>query len=212
MNRFKYPRTPHLPWSPGASSDDTRAHNLVHFQGKYIVVTEKMDGENTSLYPFGMHARSLDSRHHASRNWVKALQGQIAHLIPKGWRICGENVFARHSIAYSDLPSYFLAFSIWDDSNQCLSWESSIRWFEALGLSYPKVIYQGIYDEAALRAIELDLTTTEGYVVRLAEAFAYQAFSTSVAKWVRKNHVQTHTHWMHSAIVPNTLREADNEA
>lgn len=36
-----------------------------------VVITEKMDGENTTLYRDGLHARSLDSRHHPSRNWVK---------------------------------------------------------------------------------------------------------------------------------------------
>jgi len=48
--RVKYPRTPHLPWSPGASSDDVRHLNIDHFKNKQVVVTEKMDGENTSLY------------------------------------------------------------------------------------------------------------------------------------------------------------------
>ena len=66
--RVKYPRTAHLPWSPGATADDIYQGKLSSFEGKYVVVTEKMDGENTTLYRDYMHARSVDSRFHPSRN------------------------------------------------------------------------------------------------------------------------------------------------
>lgn len=49
-SRYKYPRTPHLPWSPGATKDDVRCINTEIFTGKRVVITEKMDGENTTLY------------------------------------------------------------------------------------------------------------------------------------------------------------------
>ncbi|MFE9924807.1 RNA ligase family protein, partial [Streptomyces sp. NPDC005774] len=48
--RVHYPRTPHLPWSPGAASDDIRAGDLSGLRGREVVVTEKLDGENTTLY------------------------------------------------------------------------------------------------------------------------------------------------------------------
>ena len=123
----KYPRTPHLPWSPGASSDDVWIDTFALFEGSEVVITEKMDGENTTLYADHIHARSLDSRHHPSRSWVKGLHQSIAHLIPAGWRICGENLYARHSVGYEALPSYFMVFSIWDEHNHCLGWEQTVE-------------------------------------------------------------------------------------
>ncbi|MEV0787225.1 RNA ligase family protein [Streptomyces sp. NPDC050423] len=48
--RTHYPRTPHLPWSPGAASDDVRLADLAGLTGTEVVVTEKLDGENTPLY------------------------------------------------------------------------------------------------------------------------------------------------------------------
>lgn len=105
--RYKYPRTLHLPWSESVQSDDKMVSSCQHFEGKEVVVTEKMDGENTSIYCDGIHARSLDSRHHPSRSWVKGLQARIGWQIPEGWRLCGENVYAVHSIRYDDLESYF---------------------------------------------------------------------------------------------------------
>jgi len=119
-NYYKYPRTPHLPWSPGVSADDITQFSLLSFEGADVVVTEKMDGENTSLYRDHSHARSLDSIHHSSRDWLKQWHGTFAHNIPLGWRICGENLFARHSVRYDHLASYFYGFSIWDDTNQAL--------------------------------------------------------------------------------------------
>ncbi|KIF06359.1 kinase, partial [Streptomyces sp. RSD-27] len=98
--RTHYPRTAHLPWSPGATADDVRAGGTQALAGREVVVTEKLDGENTTLYPDGLHARSLDSGHHPSRTWVKGLQGRIGARIPAGRRICGENLYARHSLGY----------------------------------------------------------------------------------------------------------------
>jgi hypothetical protein len=202
--RRHYPRTPHLPWSPGATTDDVRAESLAGLRGREVVVTEKLDGENTTLYADGLHARSLDSAHHPSRAWVKALQGRVGYAIPAGWRVCGENVFARHSIAYGELASFFYAFSVWD-GDRCLDWDATVRFTRRLGVPVPPVLWRGVFDERALRALRLDTERQEGFVVRTAEGFEAAAFATRVAKWVRRGHVATDTHWMHAAVVPNGL-------
>lgn len=203
---YKYPRTPHLPWSPGVQSDDRILKDVSVFKDKQVVVTEKMDGENTSLYSDYLHARSIDSQHHASRNWIKSFHAQIAHLIPRGWRFCGENMYARHALAYDDLESFFYLFSIWDEHNQCLSWESTLEWSHLLGLTIPKVLYQGVWDEALLKKLHFDVMKQEGYVVRIQDSFSYTQFSQSCAKWVRAHHVQTDKHWMFAEVVPNQLK------
>ena len=202
--RRKYPRTPHLPWSPGASPDDLWS-DLSALLDEPLIITEKMDGENTTLYRDGLHARSVDSRHHPSRSWVKSLHQQIADLIPKDWRICGENLYARHSIAYEALPSYFMVFSIWDEQDRCLSWDDTLEWCELLGLTSVPTLCRGQLDEASLRALHarLDLTRQEGFVARVQRAFARDDFERCVAKWVRPGHVQTDEHWMHKPVIPN---------
>lgn len=206
--RTKYPRTHHLPFSPGATSDDKMLRSCDHFEGREVVVTMKMDGENCSLYTDGFHARSLDSRHHPSRDWVAQFHAEVGYNIPQGWRVCGENLYARHSIAYTDLPSFFLGFSVWNELNQSLSWDDTLEMLELLGIQSVPVLYRGPFDEAAIRKLvtTLDLARQEGVVVRITDAFHYDDFSKSVAKWVRPAHVQTETHWMHAAIVPNRLK------
>lgn len=213
-SRVKYPRTYHLPWSPGVTDDDRVMDDPdAAFGGAEVVVTEKCDGENTTFYKDYLHARSTDYAAHPSRDRVRALHATLAHDIPDGWRICGENLYALHSIAYSALPSYFLVFSIWNERNECLSWDDTILWAQLLGLQVVPVLHRGPWDEAAVRALD-GVTTSqiggvrEGYVVRLATGFHYRAFRRSVAKYVRANHVvHRDGHWSNRPVVPNRLRE-----
>ena len=56
----KYPRTPHLPWSPGRTKDDRMLDDTKTFDGRSVVVTLKMDGENSTIYRDRIHARSIE--------------------------------------------------------------------------------------------------------------------------------------------------------
>lgn len=206
--KIKYPRTKHFSFSPGIGSDDKVQHDLSRLEGKPCFFSIKMDGENTSLYSDGIHARSLDSRHHPSRDWVKQFHNQVAHLIPKGWRICGENLYAQHSIGYDSLPSYFLGFSIWDENNYCLSWDDTLIWFDLIGItavSGVRATYSNEIMQASIR--NFNVSKDEGIVVRTIEGFHYDDFDKHVVKWVRVNHVQTNKHWSQQEIIPNKLRE-----
>lgn len=208
LDLFKYGRTPHLPWSSSVTEDDIIQENLEFLNGE-IVITEKLDGENTTMYHDYIHARSLDSKHHASRDWVKALHGQIKQCIPKGYRLVGENVYAKHSIKYTDLDSYFYIFNVWDDLNNCLSWEEVEDFAFILDLRTVPVIFQGQLNVKSIHSLwdnKFDEDYHEGYVVRNAGAFHYNDFQKNIAKYVRNKHVQTTEHWMHSQIEPNLLK------
>lgn len=210
-NYFKYPRTYHLPWSLGSTSDDKFMPDIESFKGKKIVITEKMDGENTNMYPDRIHARSIDSKHHDSRNWVKGEWGRIKGEIPDGWRICGENLYAKHSLFYEDLPTYFMVFSIWNEKNECLSWKDTLDICKLLNLQTVPVINICDFNEGMLRELadKFDTQKKEGYVIRNEEAFHFDTFTENVGKWVRPKHVTTDQHWMFQAITPNKLKTHD---
>lgn len=203
--KIKYPRTPHLPWSEGVNSDDISLFSISCFENKRVVVTEKMDGENTTLYKDYIHARSLDSKDHQSRHWVKTFWSNVRFSIPENYRVCGENLYAQHSIEYDNLKSYFYGFSIWNENNICLSWDDTEEWFELLGITSVPVLYRGMFDEKEIKSLFYD--GIEGYVVRLENSFSYDEFGSSVAKFVRKNHVQTDSHWMYKTVIPNKLKK-----
>ena len=159
----KYPRTYHLYWSKGVGSDDKIKKDLSNFEGKVVVVTEKLDGENTTMYPrydlTGMHARSFDGAFDWTREWVRSVQIAIVELI-KGYRVCGENMTAIHSITYDDLVSFFYIFSIWDEeTNMCLSWEDTVAFAEKLDIPTPKVLYHGVWDEELFKQMFEDMDT-----------------------------------------------------
>lgn len=160
------------------------------------------------MYCDHYHARSIDSNNHPSRNWVKGLWGNIRHDIPEGWRICGENIYAKHSIFYEDLDTYFEVFSIWDDNNKCLSWDNTVVWAELLGLKTVPVLHRGKFNLALIKKFHetLNLEKQEGFVIRNVKGFHYNDADKNIAKWVRKGHVQTSDHWMHGKVIPNLLK------
>lgn len=198
----KYPRTYHLPWSEGVTDDDRVVPDMSIFEGKQVVVTRKMDGENFSGYQGYCHARSVDGRHHYTRDWAKGFWMERSYDLPEGWRVCAENLYAVHSIPYNNLPSYLMGFSIWTDKNKCLSWEETKEWFALLDMDHVPVLYEGLYCEDKIKALydtKTDYETHEGYVVRLANSFPYGQFKQSVAKFVRANHVQSQKHWFYGS-------------
>lgn len=209
QNLYKWPRTWHLPFSPGLQNDDRRIPDMSVFHGKRIIVTEKYDGEGATMTREISYPRSPDGRYHPSRDRMKAYHAERAGSIPEGWRVSGEYMYARHSVPYTrangnPLASLFMGFGVWDENNVLLSWDETLDIFEMLNVTPARILYDGIFDENKLHQIAdaLDPEREEGFVVRVAEAIPYPdgdgdagRFFPAIAKWVRKGHVQTDEHW-----------------
>jgi len=134
----------------------------------------------------------------------------MSYLLDDNMRVCGENLYALHSVKYTELPSYFMMFSMWVD-NQCMSWDDTVEYSRVLGLEMVPVIYDGIYNkEEIINAFAPYEKTNEGYVIRLAEEFSYGNFRRSTAKYVRPEFRQAvnnaHGHWISKKIEPNLLK------
>lgn len=80
----KYPRTFHLPWSEEIHNDDKTLTDLSCFEGEEVVITEKMDGENTTWYNDYTHARSINSTKSIARTHNKNEWAQKGWEIPDG--------------------------------------------------------------------------------------------------------------------------------
>jgi hypothetical protein len=195
--------------TPSESHDISLAKNFNFFANGVLV------HNCTSLYSDGyFHARSVSSRDHPSRHWVKSLHGSISWMIPEGWRICGENLFAKHSIFYKDLKSYFYVFLILDQDDNVLSWDDTVDFCRSLGLETVPVLYRGMYDEDVVKSCYSPDSCIlggeqEGYVVRSVDEFyldrTQDHFGEKLAKFVRADHVQTSDNWLHQTIIPNLL-------
>ena len=207
---MKYPRTYHLPYSPGATKDDKKLQDdwFKYYQGKEIVITEKLDGENIHMNQKDCYARSdgAPTRSPWSRNiWdpQEGLYWRIKTLIGSNETLFGENLYGEHSIHYDKLSSYFHLFAVSTES----VWESwkSVKLFGAiLGVKTVPELWKGIvYNEKQLEELVNRFVkepsvygdTREGVVVRLTSSFPLDDFKHCVCKWVRPNHVQTDEHW-----------------
>lgn len=219
---MKYPRTYHLPWSPGATRDDRIQTDLSNLIGKEIIISEKLDGSNVMLSSEGVFARSHSGPPtHPSFNALKPLYYSIKDNL-SNYDLFGEWCYAKHSIQYSELPSYLLCFGIRykEDThpydNFWMNWHEFVKVCKSLDLHTTPVLYQGVISsEKELEKLVNSLAgqpsacggLREGVVVRVAESFPDTVFSTHVCKWVRAGHVQEgDDHWKHKEIIKNILK------
>lgn len=202
MPSRKYGRTYHFPFSPGTTSDDKIQQDWQQILQHELVITEKLDGENTCLKTDGVYARSHvePTRNPWAVNmhtiWAQVRQ-DLGNL-----EVFGENLYGLHSIEYQRLSHYFYVFAIRDEDTW-LSWEEVNFYAALLDLPVVPVYAQGFFTENSLK--ESILTginsgsafgeTCEGFVCRNVKAFDNLHFSQNILKYVRKNHVQTDEHW-----------------
>jgi hypothetical protein len=187
----EYPRTYHLPDSPGATSGDRIQPDLSWLDGE-LVVTEKLDGGNLTFTRDAMYGRSPDSGTQPWDRPAKVLWAMTAHRIPDDWRVCGESMWARRSIAYRDLPGVFIVFGIWDETDTLLGWDDTVDWAERLELPVVPVLYRGasISEARAAWARQRDAETSEGFVLRSAGRIPATEFCHRLLTWVRAGHVR----------------------
>lgn len=212
----KYPRTFHLPFSPGATKDDRKLSNVDHLLGRQLIITEKMDGSNVCLEPKNVFARSHSKQpDHPSFDYLKTIHKTISYSIPENIQVFGEWLYAQHSIHYTHLHSYLNVFGVRDiKSNTWFSWPSVQSIATNLTLQTVPVLLEVKFDTAKQLQETIETLSgqpsfcggeREGVVVRVAEEFKDDDFCMSVAKFVRANHVQTDDHWTSKIIVKNIL-------
>ncbi len=212
----KYPRSFHLPWSPGGTSDDKRLKDVSALVGVEIVITEKCDGSNLTYTRTAVFSRSHSGPPaHPSFALAKATHGRIARMVSEGLSVFCEYCYAVHSIAYDALPDYSLVFGVRDDADGTWwDWDMVSAQAADLGLPTVPLVFRGtVATEADLRALTESLSREpsafggqrEGVVVRRAGSFHDADFSKNLGKWVRRDHVQTDEHWMHQSITPQRL-------
>lgn len=208
---MKYPRTYHLPFSPGATSDDKMLHDgwFDFYKGKEVVFTEKLDGENTAMNCVDVYARShgAPTRSPWSRNlWDPSdgLYWKVKNLIGPNETIYGENLYGEHSIHYQALTEYWHMFAA-NDGNLWYSWDDVKDFAEILKVAHVPELYRCVVrTENEVKEIVgwlMDYSSQygwcgkEGIVMRTVEGFPIMEFPKHVCKYVRANHVQTDEHW-----------------
>ena len=213
---MKFPRIYHLPNSPGLSNDDKRVESVELFLNRTVVITEKLDGSNVCLSRDNVFARSHSGTPtHPSFDLLKAKHAELKYAIEEGIDIYCEWCYAVHSIKYDFLPDYLFVIAIRDrDRGIWLSYHDTINKVIQLKLKTAPFLERVIFtDEIMLANIVNKFARKpsvfgcerEGIVLRVDDEF--EDLSSSMAKWVRKDHVQTDEHWMHKPIEKQKLLE-----
>lgn len=201
----KYPRTYHLEFSPGATSDDKISDDISNLIGSEIIITEKLDGENTGITNNGVYARSHSTFTTSpwSREVRQLFKTNIEGHLDENVFIFGENMEGIHSIEYTNLKSYFYMFGV-RDNNIWVTWDQVEEYAYLLDLNIVPVLFRGVINtEKELMSLinkfmkedSLVGGEKEGVVVRTTGVFHNDDFDKNVAKFVRKDHVQTDEHW-----------------
>jgi len=203
----KMPSMKHLPWSQEDARQQKwlRESQVSMYFGGEMVILEKMDGANACITSDKVYARSHSAEPHRDE-WdylKKKHREELMHKIPEHLAIFGEYLYARHSIKYEDLPSYFLVFGAYNKNmSRWYSWDRTKAMTEALDLeTVPEIDrFATAQPDEDLRRMPEGVSqygdTREGYVVRNTEGFPLDELTENMAKCVRENHVQTEElHW-----------------
>lgn len=134
----EFPRTRHIPFEPNASKDDkvasVREFEELLASGMNITIEEKVDGANCGITILDGEPVIRNRNHILSKNytgtrtpakmqfaaiwtWYYNNQDKFIKLQEiLGFTACvyGEWLYARHSINYDRLPSWFVAFDVYD--------------------------------------------------------------------------------------------------
>jgi len=212
----KFPRIPHLPWSPGGTRDDRRLDESLILKmfigvGNHIIITEKLDGSNLCLTSNDVFSRSHSgSPIHSSFDLAKKMHAEVAHNIPDRIDVFGEWCFAIHSIEYDRLPGPypFYIFGI-RDKYGWFCWDEVISFSSELGLNIVPVLFNGIVEDN-FRELTENLACREskygeereGIVIWPYNGLASdEDFSQQTAKWVKENHPKDpDEHWLYKPV------------
>jgi hypothetical protein len=158
----KYPRTPHLQGSRLQPGDDDLLQVPVRdLEGTTVVVEEKIDGANAGISFDRRGQIRLQSRGHfltggprerqfdLMKRWAAIHRDELWSLLGPRYVCYGEWTYAKHTVFYDGLPSYFIEFDVLDtESGRFLDTPARRSLFKGTSIHSAPVIYEGRSGEA----------------------------------------------------------------
>lgn len=222
MDFFRFPHTPHVAWLGSGEPRDDKVmapEEVTDLLAGEVLVEEKVDGANLGISVDDdgeIRAQnrgswlSPPSCHPQFRQlwaWLAPRRERLVDVLWPDKILFGEWCAAVHSIAYSRLPDWFLAFDVFDRS-QGRFVSASRRDALVAGLEVALVprVGQGRFSVAELRAMlgpsRLADGPAEGVVVRRDAG----GFNVARGKLVRPEFVQAiGEHWSRGPLRRNAL-------
>lgn len=220
---FRYPHTPHLAWlGPGMPRDDkllTPSQGQALLRGD-VIVEEKVDGANVgfSLDEHGepraqnrgayIRRDSCHPQFEPLFRWLAPRCDALRVALAPGLMLFGEWCWAVHSVRYTALPDWFLAFDVFDRAKgEFWSVDRRNELAGSLGLAVAPRLAQGHFDLPGIVALlgpsRLGSELMEGVYIRRDEA----GRSVARAKLVQAQFTQSvDGHWSRRRLEHNALK------
>ena len=225
-NRFhKFPHTPHLLWlGAGVPREDKLLAPIEAqaFLKNPVIVEEKVDGANLGLSvgPDGRIRAQNRGNYLAPGQgqpqwnplwaWIAQRADSLAEKLGPDLMLFGEWTYALHSIAYSDLPDWLLAFDVYDlKSKRFWSVDRRNAFAKDLGIQTVPEIFRGhiALDQASdlIGNSRLGAPRMEGLYLR-SESDGHLQQRAKVVRAEFKQQIEEH--WTRRALIKNRLRPA----
>ena len=236
----KFPRTKHLFDAGSATRDDlilgegSREYKLFMGAEKdhsvVITVEEKLDGANIGLWvdkDYRIHVKNrghmvssaLGGQWRLLDEWVNSNAAKLHQVLkPEKHILYGEWLYATHSVKYTSLPSYFIAFDLFDvDRQRFLTVEQRDQILHPAGLhTPPKLSFErllpkngSISEEKLLAFMEETFSrfnsgiNVEGIVCRADKLHGYQICRAKLVRPAFQQQISGH--WSQSPLLRNGL-------
>ena len=222
-NFFRFPHTPHLAWLGETPPRDDKVLSRSEVDALLagpVTVEEKLDGANLGV---SMGVNGVLRFQNRGQYLVTPYTGQFSRLagwaaqhtqileavLTPGLILFGEWLAARHSISYTGLPDWFVAFDV-HDAGEGGFWSGDRRDGLAgqLGLPTPPCLLRGRSSLPALRDVvtqgssRFGAAALEGLVVRRDG----KRLNEARAKLVRPGFTQAiGEHWRHRTLEWNQV-------
>lgn len=220
---IKYPRTPHLLGSQIQKGDDLEIVSPAEFEGRFLVVEEKLDGANSAISFENEDTIILQSRGHVLsggprerqfdlfKRWANSYRDVLWGMLGSRYVVYGEWLYARHTIPYDNLPHYFLEFDVLDrEADQFLSTERRRKLLANGPFVSVPVLSQGprnTFDDLIGRSAFSSSEVMEGLYIKYEEdgrvCGRYKFVRSSFTQVVEQEGI----HWLDRPLEPNHLMD-----
>ncbi|MCC7418296.1 MAG: RNA ligase family protein [Acidobacteria bacterium] len=223
MSEFvRFPRTPHLLWlGPGAPRDDkllspAEAGELLSHP---VIIEEKLDGTNLGLSigedgELRVQNRGsyvpVESPHpqfKPLRRWLSVRRQSLVQTLGRDLIVFGEWCHARHTVPYTRLPDWFVAFDIFDrTAGRFWSAERRDRIVAGIGLAVVPRLAEGRFDLRSVQGLLGGSRVGDGPAEGIYVRRDHGGFLQGRAKLVRPEFtLAIGEHWQRRRLTPNRI-------
>ncbi|EAU92461.1 ATP dependent DNA ligase [Coprinopsis cinerea okayama7 len=222
---YKFPRTPHL-INLGAATEDDIQLDLANLNiPGHVVITEKVDGANMGFSLSHDKQIIVQNRSHYVNSathaqfrrlgaWIERHRDELTKLLdrdpyfPERYILFGEWVYATHSIPYSRLPDYFIAFDFYDRTTGTFASPEVLKTMLAsTTIRSVPILHEGAMPtDGELR--EMVQRPSSFYEGRIEGVYVKVERGSQVVfrgKVVRKDFISGNEHWTRGPLQVNSL-------